>query len=136
MMKKIIILLLMAILFSCYSTKQVICPNIKFKIFDHDTKKPLSEVTLFTNDSRDNVEVLKEYSIKSNKNGIINFEEISLKLEGNIRNFMPIVNTEFHLKKVGYDDYKIKLFEYFKINEQSRLNKTYISDSIFLKKKK
>ena len=134
-MKKLIITLVFATLFSCYSTKEVISPNIKFNIFDYNTKMPLSEVVLFTNDSKSTIVKLEEYANKSNKKGIIDFKEVSLKLEGNIRKFMPVVDTEFYFKKSGYDDFKINLFEYFKITEESTLRKIYISDSIFLKRK-
>ncbi|WP_339887630.1 hypothetical protein [uncultured Flavobacterium sp.] len=134
-MKNLIIILFSLIVFSCSSNKQILSPNIEFIIFDSVTKKPLSSVALFTNDSKGTSENLILYSEKSNAEGLIYFKEKYIYLKGNIRNFTPIPNTKFYFKKEGYEDVEIEFFKYFNVTEQSDLQKKYVSDSIFMKLK-
>ena len=133
-MKKTQIVLFCLLLYSCCSTKQIISPAIQFKLYDVSTKMPIDNVILLTNDAIDSVNVWVQYPKKSNSKGLLDFKAKELELKGNIRNFMPVVNTEFQFKKEGYETTKIKLFNYFKIDENSNVKKTYVSDSIFLKK--
>lgn len=122
------------LVYSCCSTKQITTPAIQFKLFDAITKMPIANVTLLTNDAIENTPVWIEYPEQSTSKGLLYFKEKKLELNGNIRNFMPVVNTEFQFRKEGYEATTLKLFEYFKINETTTLKKTYVSDSIFLKK--
>lgn len=133
-MKKIQFILFCMLVYSCCSTKQITTPAIQFKLFDAITKMPIANVTLLTNDAIENTPVWIEYPEQSTSKGLLYFKEKKLELNGNIRNFMPVVNTEFQFRKEGYEATTLKLFEYFKINETTTLKKTYVSDSIFLKK--
>ena len=130
-MKKILFILFCILVYSCYPTKQTTTPAIQFKLYDATTKMPIENVQLFTNDAFDSELYWVEYSEKSTSKGLLSFKEKQLELKGDVKNFMPVVNTEFQFRKEGYKASKIKLFDSFKINEKSTLKKTYVSDLSF-----
>ncbi|WP_296144487.1 hypothetical protein [uncultured Flavobacterium sp.] len=123
---KIALLFFSMMLISCFSNKAIIRPHIVVKVYDSESKKPLQNVKLETN-SENKIEKT------SDKNGTIDIPKEEFPT-GNYHS-LPLADVDFLLHKEEYQSEKINYIKYFKLDNNSKREKTYVSDSVFMKKK-
>lgn len=135
-MKRFIFFFFLLFFSSCFiPQKEYVSPSIELKIYDNTTRKPIEGVELFKINIKDSVNgIEKRHSHFSDKKGVINIESEYYRNKLN-RKIMRPLNSYLVLKKEGYIDEQIDIFQYFKINELSDLSKKYVTDSIFLQRK-
>ncbi|MGO4709813.1 hypothetical protein AB4Y90_11995 [Chryseobacterium sp. 2TAF14] len=135
-MKKILLFFILVAFCSCFIPhKEYLSPSIELKIYDSITKKPMEGVQLLKKNTKDSVnKVQDKYFHFSDKKGNINIRPEYYRNKTN-RKIMRPLNNYIILKKEGYIEKQIDMFQYFKINEFSDLSKKYVADSIFLQRK-
>ena len=123
---KLLLLSFLLTLISCFSNRAVIRPSIVVKLYDSESKQPLQDVKLEMSNGGKLEKV-------SDKEGIIRIpgEEAPT---GNYPS-LPLADIDFLFYKEDYQPDKMNYIKYFKLNNDSRRHKTYVSDSIFMKKK-
>lgn len=112
---------------SCLPKKGTLRPHIIFKVYDFKSKVPLQGVkVIIGKESIDQV-------ILSNKKGLIDIPKKEISY-GNYH-VLPLIETNFILNKENYIADSLSYVKYFKLNNKSKRDITYISDSIFLVRK-
>jgi len=129
MKKNIIYLISLFLVLSCATKKEVIHPEVRFEIYDSETKLPLSNVALFRVQGQDSLINLDN---NSNEKGILIIEEDKVEL-GNYRKIKSLSTINYVLKKSEYKKHNIDLNSFFNIKTSNDLKQKY-KTKIFLVK--
>lgn len=127
-LKKVLFTFLFFLFISCLSNKGIVRPHIILKVYDFESKNPLKGVKVtIRKDSK-----IDEIIISSNK-GLVDIPKKELTY-GNYH-VLPLIGCDFILNKENYITDSLSYVKYFKMNNNSKRDIIYTSDSIFLKKK-
>ena len=128
-----ILLLLSFIFISCLSSKEIIRPHLILKVYDSETRLPVKNAKISVS-NKVNINIQNDI-FYSNDKGITNILALKYPLGNHHQLLSSVINSDFIFQIKGYQNDTLNYIKYFKLDKNSDRTKTYVSDSIFLKRK-